>query len=241
MWLRIADQYKVIGTTRILTRHRVLPGSMSTDPKRMLTSRLAVLARFIGAEPCDRFDSESLRRRAYGRAYLGSTVEYLQVGDQELAYTSFCNMARICPELLHEVDTFYQLGLGTQPKGSLGDFESLDMAHNSELLIGLLDRLFVDPRLSTDLADESRGAYATAYFVLGKLFYGIGDLKQSRSLLRRAVTYAPGQALNWELQATLVKAYAGKSGLALLRRMRHASISAKFAFAGLFCLAEGIA
>ena len=37
VWLRVTKKYKIVHSPNILTRHRILPGSMSTDPQRMLT------------------------------------------------------------------------------------------------------------------------------------------------------------------------------------------------------------
>ncbi len=51
MWLRIARRERVVGTARVLSRHRVLPGSMSSDPARMIRNRLQVLARHLGPQP----------------------------------------------------------------------------------------------------------------------------------------------------------------------------------------------
>ena len=77
VWLRASSRHRVVHSPRLLTRHRVLPGSMSTDPERMLTSRLAVLAKHVRAEPVSAGKSQA--HRAFGRAYLGSCVEFLQV------------------------------------------------------------------------------------------------------------------------------------------------------------------
>ena len=91
---------KLFAQPRYLTRHRILSGSMSTDPVRMLNNRLAVLRKHVGEEPVDQNEDSGVQRRAFGRAYLGSCVEYLQHGDKDHAYECFQKMATICPASL---------------------------------------------------------------------------------------------------------------------------------------------
>ena len=108
MWLRITSQYKIISTSKILTRHRTLPGSMSSNPSRMLSNRLAVLNKHLGPLSHGIEPVSSMNRRAYGRAYLSSCIEYLQYGSRENAFECLQNMSITCPSLLAELDTFYQ-------------------------------------------------------------------------------------------------------------------------------------
>jgi Glycosyl transferase family 2 len=170
VWLRAASAHRIIHSPRVLTRHRVLPGSMSTDPERMLTNRLSVLVKHVGGEPADTGTSSA--HRAFGRAYLGSCVEFLQYGDEERAYRCLRSMAERCPSLLCEVDTCYQLGCGRQPKGSMGDLASLAVPPNGSPLLPLLDRLFGEPELPDRLQITRGPAYATALGTLGILAHG---------------------------------------------------------------------
>lgn len=185
VWLRAAKKYKIIHSTKILTRHRILPGSMSTDPLRMLNNRLAVLKKHVGEEPAATGDSEA--HRAYGRAYLGSCVEYLQYGHSKQAYQRFQSMANTCPSLLTEIDTFYQLGCGDQPKGSMGDLKSLSVKHNSQSLLAMMTRLFADASTVNPVKRLQQAAYAKAYYTLGMLAYNTSELAEARQFLSRAI------------------------------------------------------
>ena len=122
MWLRIASRFKVIHTTKILTRHRILPGSMSTDPTRQFENRLQVVKKNFGAEPAPTGEWSGEQRRAYSRAYLVSAVEYLQAKNEVRAYECLRSMAIAQPALLARVETFYELACGDQPKGYRGEF-----------------------------------------------------------------------------------------------------------------------
>lgn len=211
MWLRLARDYTIVGTGKILTRHRVLAGSMSTDPVRMLENRLAVLEAHLGPA------QETVeQRRAYGRAYLTSTVEYLQHEDVEGAYCSFRRMAAIAPALLAEFDTFYELGCGNQPKGMRGHLASLDVAHNADVLIDMLDALFKDAPAT--LQQKKRRVYATAYTALGVLSYGAQQFASANRFFVRAVVSDPTMLTDRRLPATWVRSIAKRWFNPVVRR-----------------------
>ncbi len=207
MWLRIAATHNVTCTDEVLTRHRILPGSMSTDPMRMLTSRLAVLNKHVGAEPVDANVGSATQRRAYGRAYLGSTIEYLQAGNLNRAHRSFRRMVQICPELLSELDTFYQLALGDQPKGSLGDFQTLDFDQNFTILSKLLDDVFEQPAINPMCSQYQEEAHANMYLAFGMLSYGARLFPAARSYLKNALLANPRLALRWQVSALWAKSF----------------------------------
>lgn len=221
MWLRITRTHKIIGTSQVLTRHRILAGSMSTDPTRMLNNRLAVLNKHFGPESMLHKNAASPERRAYGRAYLTSSIERLQAQDQAGAYTCFKNMANVCPDLLTELDTFYQLGCGDQPKGALGDFSSLNIQHNDQLVFGLLDKLYSDPTIANRLKPYRRPAYAKATFALGLLSYGANQLDKTRGYLFRTMATAPSAVLNRRFTSILVKSLLGGRLVNSLKRAKH--------------------
>ena len=170
VWLRVTKKFKIIHSHEILTRHRILAGSMSTDPLRMLTARLTVLSKHVGEEPTE--SGLSITHRAYGRAYLGSCVEYIQYGDGDRAYECFQKLTKVYPILLTEVDTFYQLGCGAQPKGSMGDLSSLNVKESSLPLLAMMKKLFADSGISREMKGTERSVYSTMYFSLCLLAYG---------------------------------------------------------------------
>lgn len=220
MWLAISRQYKIVGTDRVLTRHRILPGSMSTDPKRMLKNRMAVLAKHFGPEPTAATGWTAAQQRAYGHGYLTSTVEHLQCGDREGAYTCFQRMVSASPRLLTELNIFYELGCGSQPKGWRGDFASLDIERNRAELFLLLERFFAEPKGGDELARYRNVAYANAYFVMGLLSYGARQLSAARAYLLRALMISPRYGLNRRFVSTLLKSLAGESGIEAFRQIR---------------------
>jgi len=192
---------------------------MSTDPQRMLTYRLAVLKKHVGDEPVG--NGSSIAHRAYGRAYLGSCVEYLQYGNTDRAYECFQKLASIYPTLLTELDTFYQLGCGDQPKGSMGDLASLNVKRNSVPLFLMMNSLFLDAGTGRDVLALKRAASAKAYFALGMLAYGTREFRESRWFLTRAVFSDFKYLINRELTSRWVKSLMSPKIVDFLKNFRH--------------------
>jgi glycosyltransferase involved in cell wall biosynthesis len=180
MWLRIAGRYKVLGTTQLLTRHRILPNSMSTDPSRQAENRLAAISKHFGQRPKDLSSWDEAKRRAFSQAYLASAVEFLQAHNKEKAYEYFREMIRTSPGALSQLNTFYELGCGDQPKGFRGDFSTLNIESNAAVMIEFLDRVFREPELADTIKPLKKIAYGNAFYALGLLSYGSRELKSAR-------------------------------------------------------------
>ncbi|MEZ4618577.1 MAG: glycosyltransferase [Caldilineaceae bacterium] len=227
MWLAVTKAHKVIGTNQILTRHRILSGSMSTDPGRMLHNRLAVLAKHFGSEPVDAASGNEAQRRAYSHGYLTSAVEHLQRDDTEGAYRCIQRMAQIEPARLHALDTFYELGCGAQPKGYRSHFASLDLEQNGAVLLNMMARLFDDLQPAALFVPHRRAAYSQAYFALGLLSYGAHKFGLARTYLLRALAQSPSFGLNRRFVTTLLRSLAGKTTMASLRQLRRATVGVR--------------
>ena len=218
VWLRATKKFKIIHSHEILTRHRVLAGSMSTDPLRMLTARLTVLSKHVGEEPT--VSGSSTAHRAYGRAYLGSCVEYVQYGNTDRAYECFQKLAKIYPSLLTEVDTFYQLGCGAQPKGSMGDLSSLNVKESSLPLLEMMKTLFADAGTSREVKSTERSVYSTMYFSLGLLAYGARNFTEARRNFMQAALKDFGSIFNRQLVSLWVKSLLGPKVIDSLKNAR---------------------
>jgi tetratricopeptide (TPR) repeat protein len=223
VWLRVTKKFKIIHSPAILTRHRILAGSMSTDPLRMLIARLAVLKKHVGGEPL--IGDSSIVHRAYGRAYLGSCVEYLQYGDPDRAYECFQKMANICPELLVEVDTYYQLGCGDQPKGRMGDMTSLNVKRNSIPLLVMMKSLNVDAGTSEAVKRLERASYAKAYHSLGLLAYNTREFKDARNFFLRAMLNDFRLFFNRQILSLSFKSLLGPRAIDSLKDIRKRAVS----------------
>jgi tetratricopeptide (TPR) repeat protein len=223
VWLRVTKKFRIVHASQILTRHRILAGSMSTDPLRMLTARLAVLGKHVGGEPL--VGDSSVVHRAYGRAYLGSCVEYLQYGDGDRAYECFQKMANICPDLLVEVDTYYQLGCGDQPKGRMGDMTSLNVKRNSIPLLVMMKGLNVDAATSEAVKRLERASYAKAFHSLGLLAYNTREFKDARNFFVRAALNDFRLFFNWQIVSLWLKSLLGPRIIDRLKGIRQRGAS----------------
>ena len=219
MWLRITSQFKVIYTTKILTRHRILPGSMSTDPTRQFQNRLSVVKKHFGAEPGPGGVWSEAQRRAYGRAYLVSAVEYLQVHNEVRAFECVYAMVNAYPSLLSQMETFYELGCGDQPKGYRGEFASVDVEHNYQVVMRLLEKLSHAPELH-EFRHFKRIAYANANYAFGLLAYGQDKTKAARRYFFGAIKYHPKFIFDRVVVGFVLRSLLGAKLIRQLKRLR---------------------
>lgn len=218
VWLRTARRFRIIGRSDILTRHRVLAGSMSTDPLRMLTARLHVLKKHVGDEPIS--GGSTLAHHSYGRAYLSSCIEYIQSDVADDAYNCFYRMADICPELLLELDTYYQLGCADQPKGGMGDLATLDVNRNEIRIRVMMRSLYADQRTSPSIKRIEKAAYAKANKSLGVLAYNTRVFKDVRRFFASAVRSDPLLLLDGQIIGLWLKSILNPILVEHLRRFR---------------------
>ena len=207
MWLRITDIFKIIGTNHVLTRHRVLPGSMSSDPIRMFNNRIAVIKKHLGPEPDEYTPPGDKRRRVYGYAYLITAVEYLQYQDPAEAYKFLYQAALYSPTLFTQMSTFYELGCGSQAKGSRGDLMNLDLTHNAETVLGFIERLFGESELPQAFLANRAEVTAVAYYALGTLNYNANRLPQARRYLLAALKNGPANISSGQCAKTIAKSF----------------------------------
>lgn len=205
MWLRITKNFKIIGTDKILTRHRVLPGSMSSDPVRMLNNRLDVLSKHLNPIVTDPVHWTTTQRCAYGHVYLASATEYLQIHDEDKAYDCLLKMVHVYPELLRDLDTFYELGCGDQLKGNRGNCTDLNIQFAAKTLINTINKLFNDQRAPEGIRSYRRLAYTNAYLALGLFSYGAHNYPLARSYLIRALFFNPIYGIQHHTVTTLIK------------------------------------
>jgi tetratricopeptide (TPR) repeat protein len=175
----------------------------------MLNNRLAVIGKHFGPEPANPDTATPLQRRAYGRSYLATAIEYLQFHDLERAYDCLHKMAVIQPELLVQLETYYELGFGDQPKGARGNFATLEVFKNAAIVQDLLAKIFADPQLANRIKGGKRSAFGQAYLALGLLSYGVRRFAAARHFLLKAIAANIHNLLNRQVMATLLKTLVG--------------------------------
>jgi hypothetical protein len=119
------------------------------------------------------------------------------------------------------LDTFYQLGCGDQPKGSMGDLASLNVKRNSVPLLLMMTSLFSDSGTGKDARLLERAASAKACFALGMLAYGTREFRESRWFFARAVFTDFKYLFNSELTSRWVKSWMSPKMVDFLKNFRH--------------------
>lgn len=218
MWLRMSRRFRIIGTDQLLARYRVVSHSMSTDPLHMLDDRNAVLLKQFGDNSSDFGQRKTDQRKAFGRSYLKTAIDYLQLHDIEQAYQNVRLMFNTSPELAGEFDIFDELAWGDQARGFRGDFLSWDLLHNAQILINIADRLVQDPQVDARLKKQRRRVYANAYLALGLLSYGSRSFREAQYYLIRALAFAPSFGFKSQVVCTLLKSLLGTRLFRFLRR-----------------------
>ncbi|MEZ4731867.1 MAG: glycosyltransferase [Caldilineaceae bacterium] len=220
MWLRITAQHTIVGVDAVLTRHRVLAGSMSSSPERMVQNRFAVLHKHLGPLPTPISTATMSQRTAYAQANLLSAIEYLQIHQEERAYAHLYQAAQIHPPLFTQVSTFYELGCGGQPKGWRGDLRNLNLAENERVLLYLLGRLLEDgpPPLPFALYAQRWQIYAAAHFALGLLYYNTGNSGAARRQFWQSFLYQPWLSVQRRFATMMVRSLLGAQTIQWLKQ-----------------------
>jgi hypothetical protein len=220
MWLRFSTRYRILGIDEPLVRYRVVPGSMSRDPERMIQNRTAVLRKHFEPKPDQQSGETAALDRALARSYLRGAIEHLQAGNEEQAAGYLRQAVLSHPKILGQLETFYLLGQGSQPMGFRNDFSTLKLDHNLPLLLTMLDRLFGDTEVAAKFSGFRRVAYARAFMALGLLSYGARRFKLARRLLLKAALRKPTVVFERQYASILVKTLLGVRLVERLKEVR---------------------
>ncbi len=175
---------------------------MSSDPRRMLDNRLAVLAKHVGSQPA--YGGDSPAHQAYAFAYFRTAVEYYQAGKPVEGYNFLLAAARIFPAVVLDHASYYELACSEQARGSQGDVGQLDIAARQREILDIARRLSAEPALLCCLAGsrytsctELRPAFlqAPALWATGLLYYQTGAANPARTALIQAGRLEPSPFL----------------------------------------------
>lgn len=207
IWLRMAQRFKVVGTEAVLTRYRVVPWSMSSDPSHMLKDSLAVLYKLFDLSDENNRAYTAEENNTFGRVYLTACAAYLQRHDTESAFACLHKALEYDPELIINYDAMYELGLGDQPRGYRGDLTTLDIEPNAMILLQLFERLFSDNNRNLKIAELESKAYANVYTVIGTIAYGARQFRLARSYLFQAISTNPACGFKPHILSRLAKSF----------------------------------
>lgn len=216
VWLRFSRHYRLVGIPDVLIGYRVVTGSMSSNPQRMVENRLAVLHKQLGAPPTQ--PGTSAAHRAYANAWLRSAVEYLQAGDTAAAYGCLAAGGRLHPPLLGERATYAELAQSSQMRGSEGQPQQQIPAQRA-LLFDWMERLAGDEILGSDTRSRQPQWQAQALWAVAELHYRAGERSMARAALLDALQLDPRLGRQRPFAGLLARTFVSAGQMGTLKRM----------------------
>ena len=207
LWLRLLPTSRIIGNAECLVRYRVHGSSLSANIQGMQNAVHATIVKNFGPDDGQVENWSAVKRRAFGGVYRYFLLTSVQRrGDWGAGADYLYRALTRDASLAEDIDLFYELAMGTQSVGLRGSSEKLDLSHNAQMIIDLLDQVFTLPGNST-ISYLKNKAYGTAYFALGLLAYNTGGRTQSRHYLVRALKYRPDLWRNERVPLSLIKSF----------------------------------
>jgi glycosyltransferase involved in cell wall biosynthesis len=226
VWLRFSRHYAFVGIDDVLVRYRVVTGSMSSDPRRMLDNRLVVLAKHVGGQPA--YGGDSPAHQAYASAYFRTAIEHYETGDSVAGYDFLLAAARIFPALVLDHASYYELACSDQARGSQGDAGALNIAARQQVVLDIARRLSAEPAVYTawqaagmpGAKPRAAQLQAPAQWAAGLLYYQAGAPGAARTALIWAGRLEPNLFRNRRFCALFARTLPGVRQLTRLKRMK---------------------
>lgn len=220
LWLRIAQENSFVGTGDCLIRYRLHPASLSKNSQKMIQSKHRVIEKKFGADDGQWSEWPQDKQRAYGGAYrYQATLLVCQENDWLSAAPAMQKAFLADPSLAQDVNFFYELALGSQPKGSRDAAGARAILENAGKLLVILESTFSGTR-EPRLLNTKPAAYATAHYAVALALYHAGDFARARRHFWLAGRYSPSLALSSALLPYLLRSLLGGRFLHGLRRLK---------------------
>ena len=182
LWLRVAQVGPLHPIPEPFAGYRTLPNSMSTNIERMHRNRLRVLQNRLGSP-----DSSDATRRAYGYAERITAFGQMDNGAFDLGWTHLEKAVAHHPDLLTATDTYYEIALSGQRRGSRGSIDSAALRERADMILAELRRRFPNGYADVPLAH----ALAAAHIALAMLAEHSDSWPLARHFLGGAIRHRP--------------------------------------------------
>lgn len=222
-WLRVAAVCEMQGLPEFLIAYRVYSGkssvlSRSSNVAEAHKSRIRAIERYFGPSDANPVGWSDPRRRAYGTCYRMTAHNYLAQSLPTEAWRHFEMAVSMWPALLGDLDTYYEMALGDQPRGYRGAAYLLNIEANGAEMLRHMEALFASAGPPV-LALKSQ-AYGNAYLALAMLSDQAGDWSAARRYIRQAVRAYPALLRDRSVARRLVKLSLGQRMVNGLRRLQ---------------------
>lgn len=217
MWLRLASRCRIMGISRPLVRIRVHATNTMADVDALAQARLALTKKHFGDLHDDNTMSDA-SQAAYGYAFLSMALKYVEGRKAAEGWACLEKAVALHPATLKQLDTFYELALGDQPRGYRGEASLVDVNANGGEMLRRMDALFA--AAGPDVQALKGQAYGNAYLALAMLSDQAGDWAAARRYLRKALRWHPALLRDRSVSRRLIKLSLGQRTANSLRRLR---------------------
>jgi len=218
MWLRLAKVFTIMGLPAPLVRIRVHESNTLQDTAAFSRFRLAVIQKHFGPLEGALPTWPEDKRRAYAQTFRSIALRYIQDGQPDEGWQFLEKAVSIRPALLGQLDTYYELACGDQPRGYRGQADLLDIEGNGAEMLRRLDRLFAEA--GPTLEPLRRRAYGNACLALGLLSDLADRSKVARCYLLHAAITCPSLLVTSQLPCKLLKTCMGSRVIEAVRWLR---------------------
>lgn len=213
MWLRLAHSYTLVGLPTPLVKIRVHDSNTVSNIAAFARFRVALVQKHFGALEDDPLTWPATKQRAFAYAYREVAFRW-----SEQRWQFLSRAVAVWPNILEQLDTFYELACSDQPRGYRGHAAELDVERNGAAMIKGLDALFA--QADAAVASKRPAAYGHAYLALAMLSEQSGDWKQARRYLLLAVSAYPRLLTVGSVIRRWLKLLAGRKLISIARRLR---------------------
>jgi hypothetical protein len=208
MWLRLSRRFRLVGMPQPLVRIRVHSGNTMGNAARFCQYRLLYVHKLFGPLAALPAGQENDGRMAYAYGYRACAFAYLQAGGENEAWHELIQAGRLLPAIWDEVELYYELLCGRQPRGRRGDAAVIDVPARLAAVRRRLKRLD---------GGQRRCAYGNLYLAGAMVSDKAGEWRRARGYLLRALFWQPRLLGRPLVLRRLIKLVLGKRMSRLLK------------------------
>lgn len=211
LWLRLAPHNRMVGTSERLVRYRQHQNTFSAHPEKMQKAVKAVIEKHFGLDEGDQNKWSPEKKRAYGGVYRYASLTAVQTQDDWKAASQYLKRAiEIDPNLVEDLDLFYELAFGKQPPGHKGTNHKLELEQNIVKITELL-KDSIGTKTIQETHSLRRKLYGTSNFAIGLAAYNSSRKRISRKYLLRSLYYRPELVFEPRIIPNFLKTYINTS------------------------------
>ncbi len=205
MWLRLAARFKIVGLPRELVNVRIHDQNTMDPAGAFARNRLLLVEKWR-----ERLEPDALKR-AQGYALRDVAIRYIANSNSDQGWDYLEQAICTYPEVLHDLETLYELAIGARPRGQRSRPSPVDGAPTVAALSALIARCQI-------ARAHKCAALSNLFLALAMLNDQAGDWRQARHYIRSAIRWNPGLLRSRLVLRRLAKLHASLHLFLLARR-----------------------